>query len=291
MRTFSAGLVLLFLASAAVAADSSDKSQFTLCNPTPSDLLRPLEEVSPFDRTPNPFTVDAGHFLLESSLVNAYTTSRSETLPDGVSRDRSHNEFAWTPSFAVGLSNNVDFEIQPSYAYEWERYEYSPSGRRHDRTTSWSGFTSVTSSATINLWGNDNGATALGLIPSLKIPTTDDGGLLPGVTIPLAVRLPEDFMIKVAFGVSETEGSDLADNKYGEFAHHLAIEKKFNDQITGFLNFEAFVTTERSQPWWGYTGFGVGYKITSNLQASAGLQFGMEAAYDYNPYCGIVWRF
>src|SRR4051794_4246357 len=64
--------ILLLLGAEAFA---QDKSQFTFFNPTPVDQMREMNTDRP-DATESPYTVDAGHFQVEFSLVE-YTYDRT----------------------------------------------------------------------------------------------------------------------------------------------------------------------------------------------------------------------
>ena len=76
-------LAAAVLAAVAAAADDTDKSAFTLFNPTPSEHLRELSVDGPA-KTASPYTVDAGHFQLEMNLVSyRISVTRSSKLPNG----------------------------------------------------------------------------------------------------------------------------------------------------------------------------------------------------------------
>ena len=84
-------------------ADDVDKSGYTLFDPTPDDLMRKFAP----DRPTKGFsvrTIDAGHFEIETDLVN-YTYSNSS----GVT---ARNYQALDPTFKLGLTNWMDFEVQ-----------------------------------------------------------------------------------------------------------------------------------------------------------------------------------
>ncbi len=57
-------------AEPATASDSkTDKSVFNLFNPTPTEFLRPMDMDGP-GSTESQYTVDAGHFQVELTLVD-----------------------------------------------------------------------------------------------------------------------------------------------------------------------------------------------------------------------------
>ena len=89
-------------------AASIDKSQYTLFNPTPSNLMREFEPDRP-DLTNNPFTANAGHVQLESDLFN-YTQSR----PDEEGAITEKSLFGST-NIRAGITNDTElqFLLQP----------------------------------------------------------------------------------------------------------------------------------------------------------------------------------
>src|ERR1700761_8463355 len=84
-------------------AEDADKSGYTLFDPVPDDLMRKFAP----DRPTKGFsvrTIDAGHFEIETDLVN-YTYSNSS----GVTT-RSYETL--DPTLKLGLTNWMDFEVQ-----------------------------------------------------------------------------------------------------------------------------------------------------------------------------------
>ena len=51
----------------ALADDPPDKAKYHLLNPTPREQMREMSTDRP-DKTESPYTVDAGHFQIESDL-------------------------------------------------------------------------------------------------------------------------------------------------------------------------------------------------------------------------------
>src|SRR5215218_10376638 len=102
-RLLVASAVTLGLAIASPGAlAQADKSQYTLFNPTPRASMRELSTDRP-DTTESPYTVDAGHFQFELSLVDFTRDDdggvKSETLT------------ALPANLKVGLLNNVDLQF------------------------------------------------------------------------------------------------------------------------------------------------------------------------------------
>src|SRR5688572_24804065 len=72
------GAVLALLLSGGALLSGADKSGYTFANPVPAAELRELSTDRP-DQTESPYTVDAGHFQVESDLVN-YTRDRDGNI-------------------------------------------------------------------------------------------------------------------------------------------------------------------------------------------------------------------
>src|SRR6478752_5706124 len=83
---------------------SPDKSQYTLFNPTPKELMRDFNTDRP-TKSNVPYTVDAGHFQYEGDLfIYGYD---STTTPDT-------NITTWVignPTLKAGVLNNVDLQL------------------------------------------------------------------------------------------------------------------------------------------------------------------------------------
>ncbi|MCH9765821.1 MAG: transporter, partial [Alphaproteobacteria bacterium] len=125
-------------------------------------VLRPLTTDRP-DLTESPFTVNAGHVQVESTLVGY---SKSRTDGDGIHEDAF--EFA-TTNVRVGLTERSELNVA------WQPFGIVT---RHQRGGAQDlrddGVGSLQISAKINLFGNDRfekvGDTALAVLPFVTIP-------------------------------------------------------------------------------------------------------------------------
>src|ERR1041384_3305534 len=105
--TVSSVMALGLALGTAQAQDNSpspDKSQYTLFNPTPKDLMRPFNTDRP-TKSNVPYTVDAGHFQYEGDIF-IYSFDNTSTPGTAIT--------SWTvgnPTFKLGLLNNVDVEV------------------------------------------------------------------------------------------------------------------------------------------------------------------------------------
>ena len=181
--------ILLLGSGSALAEDGQtnvSKSSYTLFNPTPTNLMRDMNTDRP-NKTDSPFTVDAGHCQLESDIVN-HTSYRDRT--GGGCKLDDATSFA-TLNTRFGLCNWSEFQLISS-----PHNTLRINDQMAHTTTTRSGFGDLFLRLKANLWGDDGGVTALGIIPTMKLPTSQDNlgnhGVEEGVSVPLAVNLPHN---------------------------------------------------------------------------------------------------
>lgn len=270
-----ASALLLAPAGPAVA---TDKRAYSIFNPTPDSLLRDMSTDRP-DKTESPYTVDAGHFQIETDLV-AYT--RDE---DAGSTSSAFDVLPF--NFKIGLTHNTDVQIVYG-AFSSTR----TSG--NGATDTDSGFGDVTIRLKRNLWGNDGGTTALGIMPVIKIPTNTLAGLNNdvegGVIVPLAVDLGQ------GVGLGLMTEIDILKNGTGGYDPSFVNSATLSFEITKQLGLyvEAFVerSTESGAETVVTIDSGVTFAVTDNLQLDAGANIGVtDAADDLNVFVGLSRRY
>jgi hypothetical protein len=259
----------------------ADKSGYDLFNPTPLELMRELSPDRP-DKTESPYTVDAGHFQLEMDFAN-YT----EDNADGVRTE------AWNiapVNLKVGVLNNVDVQfILDDYLHV--RTVDHVAGT----TTTQSGFGDFTTRLKINLWGNDGGPTAFGVMPFVKFPANTDhlgnDAVEGGLIFPLAIKLPAGWDMGLQTEVDFLQ-NDANDNYHEEFDNMVTFDHAIFGKLSGYCEFFSSVSTERGASWVGTVDVGLEYLVTENVQLDCGCNVGVtHAADDVNPFAGITVRF
>jgi hypothetical protein len=230
-------------------------------------------------------TVDAGHVQVEGEFIDYFYNSETPHNYDS-------DEFLWAPRVTVGLLNNVDFYVRPSYEIRCLDYGVKSSE-----------FGRITTGIKVNLVGNDEGTIALALKPYVSIPTSSSdalgsGGVLGGGDVALLVRLPYGLYVKVDSEFYATENDRRT--HFAGFYNAISLNKTLCSKADAYGYFNSTVTTDSTETWYGYGGFGLEYNFTRNLQVFAGIGFGVTSsdwvmgqtrAYDYNPRAGFVWRF
>jgi len=265
--------------------DPADKAQYTLFNPVPKQYMRELNTDRP-DKTEGPFTVDAGHYQIESDI---FTYSQYHDTSGGANTSVDGWSFA-TLNLRAGLCNQADLQVILN-PYNRMRIRDQVAGT----TIQHRGFGDVITRVKINLWGDDGGKTAFGLMPFVKIPTTQDqlgnDAFEGGFIVPLDVHLPGgwDLGVMTEFDCNQ----NATDSCYHlEFLNSLTFHHAIIGKLSGYGEFFGLASAERSAPWVGTLDGGLIYGFSENVQLDAGVNIGVtDAAADINPFVGFSMRF
>jgi len=258
-----------------------DKSGYNLFNPAPENLMRDLSPDRP-DATESPFTVDAGHYQLEMDFAN-FTCDKTDGT---TTKTWDAGDF----NLRIGLLNQLELSLI------FDNYlNVHTDNRSAGTSTTQSGVGDFTARLKINLWGDDGGQTAFGLLPYVTFPTGTDGlgnnAVEGGVIFPLAVSLPYDFDLSLETAASYMKNDD--DGGYHEeFIASASLDHQIIGKLSGFVEFFSNFTTESHSGWVGTVDTGLEYLVTKNIQLDCDCYFGVtRAAPDFNPFAGITVRF
>jgi len=257
-----------------------DKSGYNLFQPVPEKWMREFSPDRP-DKTESPYTVDAGHFQLETDFANYTDTKQS-----------GEHTKAWQVgdfNLKAGLLNNVDIQLA------YDSYLNVQTKARTGESTRVSGWGNLTARLKVNLWGDDGGTTAFALLPYVKFPTSTgnlgNNAVEGGMILPLAVKLPWDFDLgcETAVGVWQNTADD---NYHEDFIHSVTVDHQLIEKLSGYVEFFSDLSTERHAGWIATVDIGLEFLVTENMQLDCGCNFGItRAADDYNPFAGITVRF
>lgn len=280
---FLAVISSIALTPAAMAA-SVDRSGYDLFNPTPTDEMREFSTDRP-DKTESPYTVDAGHYQVEADLAN-YTYDRYKKRGEDT---RTQSWGLGLLNLKAGLTNSTDIQfVVNSYVYQ------ASSDKNAGTRETLDGFGDTTVRLKYNLFGNDEGNTALAIMPFLKLPTNtnqiDNDDLEGGLILPYAIGLSDGYglglMTQVNVNKDETGGGYSP-----AFVNTATLGVDLTDQAGAYFE----IATERntdSREWIVTFDTGITYAVTDNLQLDAGINLGLtEAADNYNPFIGISYRY
>lgn len=280
MRRTAPMLLAPALLAPALAADSfetppADKSAYTLVNPTPRELLREMSTDRP-DATESPFTVDAGHVQVEMSFLQF---TRDDT-------DNRIDTYVYAPfNVRLGILNNAELQ-----------FLFDPHVRVQDRISpDASGVGDLTLRFKANLWGNDDGDTALGIMPYVKLPTGDrdvsNGNAEPGIILAFGADLPGDFSLGL---MAEFAGvRNAADDGFDfEFLHTLTVGHSLVGPLGGFIEYIGVANSDSGTDYQASFSTGLTLGLSDDVQLDAGAVFGLtDSADDLTLFSGISVRF
>ncbi|MEO7098598.1 MAG: transporter [Luteolibacter sp.] len=230
--------------------------------------LRPLSTDRP-DTTESPYTVDPGHLQFEMELAN-WTRNGNE-------REFSLGEL----NSKIGLDAATDLQVViPFYTHVRDGGE---------------GFGDVEIRLKHNLWGNDEGATALAVMPFIKIPTANgdlgndeyEGGLI----VPFGFAGPADWSCAV---MAEMD-VDADDDGSG---HHLVAvtsataSHELTENTGIFLELVSVLSAESGSDWEAYFNTGMTWEVTPTWQLDGGIRVDLtNASTDFTPFLGASTKF
>jgi len=262
----------------------ANKGQYNLFQPTPRGLLRQMSTDRP-DQTESPYTVDAGHFQLEADLVHA--TIDSDRSGGGELRSEDYSVAAL--NLKVGILNQADLQFLLDTYVQAKQVD-----RVAGTTERASGLGDFHTRLKINLWGNDGGRTALGVMPFVKWPLPEsalrNGKTEGGILFPLAVDLSGGWglgaMAEFDFVWDGVGGYDV------EYFNTLTVGRRILGDLDGYMEFAALVTPESGGGWQGQIGLGLTYGLNENSRIDMGCNFGVtDSAPDFDPFLGFSFRF
>ncbi len=267
----------------AQAEPNDDKSQYTLFNPTPRDLMRPMSTDRP-DTTESPYTVDAGHFQLEMSFADYWSDEASGNSP------ASHG-LSYAPMLLkLGLLNQVDLQL----GFDPYTRETTDAGLATSSTTV-EGFGDIIARLKVNLWGNDGGDTAFAIMPFIEFPTANGdlgtssvGGGLISV---LAVELPHEF--SSAFMVEfDCNSNEVLFPYVDDLVLTATVSRPILGELAGYVEYAGFIDLDGASDYEGYFDTGLTYGLSPDIQLDCGVRIGVtEAAVDLGVFAGISLRY
>lgn len=238
-------------------------------------------EPRPLAAEPHPFTTEPGRVQVEISPFDfTYNRDNNQRIRD----------YQLPTLLKFGIAENAELKFGFE-AFAWQQIrDRDTSQRQRDR-----GFGDISLGAKINLWGNDQGDTALALNPFVTIPTArhdfGPGGATAGLLVPSFWQLNAAWDIEFTPSLAAVR-NDNDDGYVAELAQLAVLTKAFNDELEAFVEFESNITTESGQSWQAAAGTGLTYAISQDTIVELGLSFGLnDAADDANIVLSFIQRF
>ena len=260
-----------------------DKSGYTLFNPVPEDQLRKLVERP--DSSKSPYTLDAGHFQYKTDLIN-WTYDRNNVQQQTISRVGIGSS-----TLKLGLTNATDLELAGT-PYTTTHV----TSRKTKITKSVQGGSDLFVRLKYNIFGNDGGDYALGVMPFVKAPTGSTGignhYWEGGVYLPGVIVLPDDWdmLLETEYDVLENARPD---GTHANYINLVDFSHPISESVRGFIEFSSDVNTDRAIPTPQYVlTLSASWRMAANMKVSFGTAIGLnKAAPDLAPNLTISQRF
>ncbi|TRW17537.1 transporter [Glacieibacterium frigidum] len=228
------------------------------------------------DTTESPFTVEPGHFQVETTLFG-YALGKRE---DGA-RPRSY-EFATTNvRFGVTSALEIDVGIAPYGIFD------PGTGPRRQ------GVGAIELRPKLNLWGDDGGPTALALLPFVSIPLDPGSGVGPddveyGVLVPLALDFGGGLGLGLNGGVvARRPDADRGYRAFGIATASLSVD--WSDTVGSYFEAAAEIGDGQAST---SLNTGITWQARDDLQFDTGVQVGVSGDADrFAPFVGVSLRF
>jgi hypothetical protein len=274
------GTAMAQTAAPTPTAPAPDKSVYNLFNPVPTDALRAFSTDRP-DKSNSPYTVDAGHYQIESDFVNVSIFHSNGITVRTV-------QFA-DPVLKAGLTNTTDFELGYGGYNEVTTTSGGVPGTRA------SGFGDLTPRLKWNLLGDDDGTYSVALIPYVKIPVASrqigNGEVEGGMILSVGINLPMGF---TAIVMSELDALKNGANngKHANYVNLVNVSHSIFGDLSGSVELASQIAADVHSTNAYTADLALSYALTPTLQLDAASYIGLNRdAPRLTLYSGISQRF
>jgi len=268
--------ILLIVVGCQVLAQDSTKTKYTLFNPVPKTLMREMETDRP-DITESAYSVDAGHFQLETDLF------KRTTIKDGIFKD-VENAFN-VANLKLGLTRTIDLQLVV------ESYLSTSTTLGTNKITN-SGFGDLTLRLKKNLWGNDSGKSALAIMPYVTIPTSqlsDSKDYEGGVIFPFALDLGNDWglgsQVQIDY-LKNTASTGYHTGYLASAALGLPINKFTDFFVESYIYHDREIKETET-----FINGGIIFSLSKNFRLDAGFNYGLEKQSQKVYFIGLSCRY
>lgn len=254
----------------------ASKKDFSLFSPVPRTQMRDMETDRP-DVTESPYTVDAGHFQLETDLVR--TTREISELKE------THTLLINQMNLKIGLTNSTAVQIGfQTYGRQSEREFDSDSKTISD------GHGDLTFRIKQNIIGNDDGNFALALLPYVKFPTSryENSRIEGGLIVPMQYKLPGEWNLGFQVEVDRLKDQDQQ-SMHTEFLQTLTISHSIIKGLDGIA--ETYYTYDfKEHQFSNYLNAALQLNVAKDFKLDAGLNIGIQHTAAKHYFIGASYR-
>lgn len=277
MRYYYLATVLLVCFGLNNAFGQADTAKhYNLAHPVPANKMKEMETDRP-DVTESAYTVEAGHFQVESDL---YRHVRNTS--DGI---RSIQNSYHVANYKLGLSAKTDIQlVVPTFVNNTER-----DVQTGKLLTKKSGIDDITLRFKYNLWGSGGGKTALAVLPFISFPTSsfENNGVQGGITFPFAAEITSE--VKFGSQVSASFVKEEDNKYYNELLYSFTFGRSLFKQVDGFVEgYTTYSTYTKKADF--FANGGLVFSVNSNLNIDAGINYGLNKGADKVYFIGFSFR-
>ena len=235
------------------------------------------------DATESPFTVEPSRVQVEMSLVS-YERDRHNPERDGTQID------VWNVApfnIRIGLTPAWELQLVADSYLDVKVENRSENYRVRQR-----GIGDLTLRVKYNVWGNDGGESAFGIMPFVKLPTASDDlgndSVEGGVIFAYGSSLNETWGFGAMTEIDRVR-NDADDGYDWVWLNTVTVGRDLTERLGMFL--ELTLETGPGKPALGFN-TGTTYAVTEDFQLDLGLNFGLtRAAPDFGAFMGMSRRF
>jgi len=253
-----------------------EQKSFSLFNPVPREQMREMETDRP-DVTESPYTVDAGHFQLETDLVRSIR-EKSETTQTNALLINQMN-------LKIGITGSTALQIG------FQTYgRHSEKELDTDEKEITDGHGDLTLRIKQNLIGNDGGKFALALLPYVKFPTSkyEDSRFEGGLIVPMQYQLPGEWHLGFQVEVDRLKDQD-EQAMHTEFLQTLTITHSIIKGLDGIA--ETYYTYDfKAHHFSNYINAAFQMDVARDFKLDAGLNLGIQHTAAKNFFVGASVR-
>ncbi|MCB2376308.1 transporter [Hymenobacter sp. BT635] len=271
---------LLPLVAAAQNTDSiTAKAGYTLFRPTPRTMLRELRPDRP-GFSESPFTVDPGHFQVESDLLRLINK-----------REKGHHErdfYLNHVMLKLGLLTHTDVQAEfDSYTWEkqWDDEQPPQPTERHQ------GFGDLTLRLKHTVFGEDGTPDALAIIGFVRLPvgkTVGNSVTEYGLIVPFSHDFSKEFNLQFQLR-SDLDYDQDATQRYLMLAPSTAVDYEFSEFLSAFGEVVGIWNT-RQNAWQANLNVGPQLHLSDNLIVDFGTHLALTKDSDHEYFLGVSFR-
>ncbi|WP_167852165.1 transporter [Hymenobacter elongatus] len=249
---------------------------YTLFRPVPRDSLEELRPDRP-GYSESPFTVDAGHFQLESDVFRLLTRRES----DGRKQDIYLNYML----LKLGLTTHTDVQAEFG-SYSWKKHT-----RDQQEPERHQGFGDLTVRVKRNLLGADGQADALALIGFARLPVGRAVGTSAteyGLMAPYSHDFSKQLNLQLQLRSDLSYDGDLR-QRFLMLAPSTAIDYEFSAFLSAFAEVVGIWDT-RQAAWQASFNVGPQLHLSDNVIVDFGTHLALTTEIDQEYFLGFSFR-